>query len=73
MTIRSKAGLVLATSEDPDARSIAAHILSAEPPAQTVKSTEDLERILKKTGDKEGYKDLAQAIRAELALRETQT
>jgi hypothetical protein len=66
--VRSKAGHVLATSDDKDARSVASYVLSGgEPVAPPVKRTrEDLTRILAKIDGVEGQTERANAIRAQL-------
>ena len=68
MTIRSKAGHVLATSDDADARSVASYVLSGGEPvsAPSTRSQEDLERILAKIDGVEGQNERAAAIRAQL-------
>lgn len=66
--VRSKAGHVLATSDDADARSVASYVLSGGGPvqAQTARSREDLERILSKIDGVEGQSERAAAVRAQL-------
>jgi len=64
-SLKSKAGHVLATSDDPDARSLAAHVLGEDAPAP-VKSFEDLQRILSKIEGQEGQHERTVAVRAEM-------
>ena len=66
-TLKSKAGKVLATSDDADARSLAAHVLGEDIPAP-VKSFEDLQRILSKIDGQEGQHERAAMVRAEMAV-----
>lgn len=67
--VRSKAGHVLATSDDADARSVASYVLSGGGPVQpqTARSREDLERILANIYGVEGQSERAAAIRAQLS------
>jgi len=64
--IRSKAGHVLATSDDPEARSLAAYVLGDENPARTTQTKEDLERILSRIDGVEGQAERASLIRKQL-------
>jgi hypothetical protein len=66
MTIRSKAGHVLATSQDPDARSVAAHVLARDEVPPVTKTEAELRRLLAKIDGKEGQTERANAIRAQL-------
>lgn len=65
-SIRSKAGHVLATSDDPEARSLAAYVLGDEDPARTTRSREDLQRILSKIEGVEGQTERAALVRQQL-------
>lgn len=67
MSIKSTAGHVLRTSDDPEAKSLAAYVLQDDAPVQTTKSREDLEALLAKIDGVEGQKERAAAIRATLA------
>lgn len=66
-TAKSLAGYVLATSDDAEAKSLAASVL-AEPSGggPTVHSKQDLQRILRNIDGKEGQHERAAAIRARL-------
>ena len=67
--VRSKAGRVLATSEDADARSVASYVLSGGEPTQTPteRSHEDLRALLAKIEGVEGQHERAAEIRKQLA------
>lgn len=65
-SIRSKAGHVLATSDDPAAKSLAAYVLGDEDPARTARSREDLERLLSRIEGQEGQTERAALIRRQL-------
>lgn len=66
--IRSVAGHVLATGEatDDEVRRLAGAVLGDDGPMPSVKSREDLERILAKIDGVEGQSERANAIRAQL-------
>lgn len=64
--IRSKAGHVLATSDDPEARSLAAYVLGDEDPARTSKTKPELEALLAKVYGMEGQSERAALIRQQL-------
>jgi len=64
-SLKSKAGHVLSTSEDADARSLAAHVLGEDAPAP-VKSFEELQALLIKIEGVEGQHERAVAVRAEM-------
>lgn len=67
--IRSKAGKVLATSDDADARSVASYVLSGGEPTQTVtaRTADDLRTLLAKIEGVEGQHERADEIRKQLA------
>lgn len=67
--IRSKAGRVLATSEDADARSVASYVLSGGEPTQTAttRTADDLRALLSKIEGVEGQHERADEIRKQLA------
>ena len=67
-SVRSKAGHVLATSDDADARSVASYVLSGGGPvvAPFTRSREDLVALLSKIEGVEGQRERANAIRAQL-------
>ena len=64
-SLKSKAGHVLSTSEDADARSLAAHVLGEDAP-MPVKSFEELQALLTKIEGVEGQHERAVAVRAEM-------
>lgn len=66
--IRSTAGHVLATGEatPEEAKSLAAAVLGDNSLTPSLKTREDLERILSKIDGQEGQAERANAIRAEL-------
>lgn len=67
-SVRSKAGHVLATSDDADARSVASYVLSGGDPvvAPVTRSREDLVALLAKIEGVEGQLERAAMIRAQL-------
>ncbi len=67
--IRSKAGKVLATSDDADARSVASYVLSGGEPTQTAttRTADDLRALLSKIEGVEGQHERADEIRKQLA------
>lgn len=67
--VRSKAGRVLATSEDADARSVASYVLSGGEPTQapTTRTADDLRALLSKIEGVEGQHERADEIRKQLA------
>lgn len=65
-SVRSKAGRVLATSDDRDAKSVASFVLGGGGLADTERTKEDLERILAKIEGEEGQHERSNAIRAKL-------
>lgn len=67
-TIRSVAGHVLATGEatDDEVRRLAGAVLGDDAPTPSVKSREDMERILARIEGVEGQTERANAIRAQL-------
>lgn len=69
--IRSKAGHVLATSDDADARSVASYVLSGgEPLVSVTRSADDLQRLLEKIDGIEGQSERANMVRQQLAALE---
>lgn len=67
-SIRSLAGHVLATDDDPEKRRLAAAVLGDDSlTPDRPKSKEDLERILSKIEGQEGQTERANAIRQALA------
>lgn len=68
-TIRSKAGHVLATSDDDDARSVASYVLAGGEPVydRPERTRDDLERLLRAVEGREGYREREDMIRALLS------
>lgn len=69
--IRSKAGHVLSTSDDPDARSLAAYVLGDAdnervPQVNTTRTPQELRQLLRNIEGKEGQHERRLAIQAQL-------
>lgn len=70
--IRSKAGHVLSTSDDPDARSLAAYVLGdadsarVSAPVQPARTKVELLRLLDAIEGKEGQHERRMAIQAQI-------
>lgn len=72
-TIRSKAGHVLATSDDADARSVASYVLSGGLPiVKASRDADELRRLLSKIDGVEGQSERADEIRKQLNVLEQQ-
>jgi len=65
--LKSKAGHVLSTSEDPDARSLAAHVLGEDAPKPD-RTREELHALLSKIEGQEGQHERAAMVREQIEV-----
>lgn len=65
-SIKSTAGRVLASSDDPEAKSLAAYVLQDDPPVQTTRNKNELQGLLRKIEGMEGQSDRYRDVQRQL-------